>query len=200
MFRTEIDYFNSENGILVLKDVLLPDAEVYDGFSTECDFFDGFICNLIDSSRITYHYYYDSSLSKYLGLCIDYISDDDKNLVLNALSLPTFQGRIVGTARAKKNAIDMALCYNPEYAFEILRESLFGCDMISKDFHEFLFHIYNGTMDKFIFNDSIDESGFQNKNFVRRRFATDEEISYLNYVTANFLDEKDFLFGIQKVK
>ena len=89
-------------------------------------------------------------------------------------------------------AMEQVISNDPEHAFNLLENYVTSFKRISQEFHDYLVEVWNGSRD-------LNESGFENKNFIIKRPADNNEIAYMNYVVNKFPDEKENIFGRQKV-
>lgn len=205
MWHIKIDYFNCENGILVLRSVKGADYDFNNLEESirikknyeEMD--DGLIPNLVDSSRITF--FIETDFKGEDHVYISEICEKGKALVKQALSMPIFtvgsSSSLDDKQRGKfayicMRAMEQVISYDPEHAFNLLENYVTSFKTVSQEFHDYLVEVWNGSRD-------LKRSGFENKNYIIKRHADESEIAYMNYVVNKYPDEKENIFGRQKV-
>ena len=193
-FVTKIDYFNCENGVLILTEHPVSYSEYFALANYDRNNFDGLISNLIDSSKKTYWVCTDKKTGN-REVKVIFISKEDKDLVKYGLSLCVKGEKMSLLERTCYGSMSQCLGYGDlenQHAFNILRiffESSiqFSKDLyVSKEFHTFLEEVLSG-------NDFDNEGGFENKYFVRFRNAADDEIKYLDKVVSAYPNDINIL-------
>lgn len=169
----KVDFFNYENGILVLSD---STEEI--SYLEERQFQKN-LYSFIEKINYVFYRHIDELTDKE-EIRVAYISNDDKIFVEKTLDLPIDED-FTNSSGITLGQVSFRLGVDDEKAFDMLRKCIGDAKSISKYYHDYLLGVYNG-FEK--------ESGFQNKYFVRYRAATEDEIKFLNYAVSRFPNDK----------
>lgn len=176
-----IDYFNCENGVLVLKREYFED---YEEFKKANRLFDELISLLIGSVKITYFKGENKDI-------IFYISEEDRNLLNSILAIPVTDEDLKNSEEKSKRLYH-GLCKINVGAF---------AGAIGNDYYDYAYNLLRTSKKSFDkkgflereFHDTLEYYSEKEVYLIRERDCTEEERKYVEGVMELYPNEMEYI-------